>query len=84
MTVVEMEQLERVHACLGVPLPATGSRSHTTAAVAKYAEDMRIAMPMARDLIRWIATGEPYVGAVRDQLKELEEWFLRRKHEEWR
>lgn len=72
--------IERVHRCLAVPFAASGTQSTTMRGMAGFHDDMRVVLPMARDLLYWIANSEPWPGAIEE---ELEKWFHDKTSNKW-
>lgn len=75
--------LERVHRCIGIPFAVVGTQSQTVRGIARFNDDMKYALPKARELLRWLACGEPYEGAIQEETEGLESWFEERNKSNW-
>lgn len=76
--------LERVYKCLAIPFGAMGTQSSSMAGVCRFHADMQHALPKARELMSWIATGEPWEDAIEESLQDLERWFSERLAANWK
>jgi hypothetical protein len=80
----DRKQLERLYKLLKIPRFSGGATQSTSIeGLVTYALDCAHAIPMVQDILYGIGSRDPYRKNADELLDQLEEWFNKRRSENW-